>query len=565
MSSRTPRRAATMAGLAVLPIALLAPFAVAAPASPDPSASPTATAEQTAEPTSAPTPGTTAEPSPDPTTASPDPSASPDPTASPTPSASPSASPTPSASPASPTPSPSTRAKVQAKAAMSSPIAAKYAKMGGASGVLGAPVGAEKVVSSTVRYQDFKGGTIWWTSTRGAVEMHGDVWRRWVSFGRQNGKLGAPIADHQVARQSWARIGLFEHGAIYWTKGRGAKEVHGDIWKKWNSMGRETGTLGAPTTDQQTARNGYGRISLFDHGAVYWSSGRGAKEVHGDIWKRWNALGRETGKMGAPTTDQLTVEWTRVSRFDKGWLVWSTSTGARPVTSLVGEYSKRGGPMGDLGVPISDESTVDGVKRQYFRNARLDLAKGKVQTRVRLNVSIRSAKAADVKYTYRSGCPVGASKLKVVTMNYLGYDYRVHRGVMILRSDAVNRTVKAFESGGWSSFPIYQMKNPDVWKADDPKQMAANNTSAFNCRKVVGNPYAMSPHSYGRAVDINTVQNPYFDGRKWWPSNGKTWIKKRSGKGVLTGKDAMTKGMTSNGYFWGGWWSARDWQHFEIR
>lgn len=94
--------------------------------------------------------------------------------------------------------------------------------------------------------------------------------------------------------------------------------------------------------------------------------------------------------------------------------------------------------------------------------------------------------------------------------------------------------------------------------------MKANNTSGFNCRKVVGNPYAQSPHSYGRAVDINTVQNPYYDGKKWYPSNGKKWIKKRTGKGVLTGRDPMTKGMTSNGYFWGAWWYDKDYQHFQI-
>ena len=62
------------------------------------------------------------------------------------------------------------------------------------------------------------------------------------------------------------------------------------------------------------------------------------------------------------------------------------------------------------------------------------------------------------------------------------------------------------------------MNNPNVYGGNDPRQMAADNTSGFNCRKVVGNPYKMSPHSYGIALDVNTVQNPYRDDRgKWWP------------------------------------------------
>ena len=42
----------------------------------------------------------------------------------------------------------------------------------------------------------------------------------------------------------------------------------------------------------------------------------------------------------------------------------------------------------------------------------------------------------------------------------------------------------------------------------DLAAMRADNTSAFNCRTVTGNPYRLSQHSYGNAIDINTVRNP---------------------------------------------------------
>ena len=56
---------------------------------------------------------------------------------------------------------------------------------------------------------------------------------------------------------------------------------------------------------------------------------------------------------------------------------------------------------------------------------------------------------------------------------------------------------------------------------DDYASMAAGNTSAFNCRDVVGRPGVRSPHSYGRSLDVNTWENPYRSAQgtvpnTWW-------------------------------------------------
>ena len=48
---------------------------------------------------------------------------------------------------------------------------------------------------------------------------------------------------------------------------------------------------------------------------------------------------------------------------------------------------------------------------------------------------------------------------------------------------------------------------------DDYASMAAGNTSVFNCRDVVNRPGVRSPHSYGRALDVNTWENPYRSAR----------------------------------------------------
>ena len=58
-------------------------------------------------------------------------------------------------------------------------------------------------------------------------------------------------------------------------------------------------------------------------------------------------------------------------------------------------------------------------------------------------------------------------------------------------------------------FPIRQMRLVDAYGADDHRSMDADNTSAFNCRFVAGSPGVWSEHAYGRAIDVNPVENPY--------------------------------------------------------
>ena len=184
----------------------------------------------------------------------------------------------------------------------------------------------------------------------------------------------------------------------------------------------------------------------------------------------------------------------------------------------------------------------------------------------KLNAVITKTTAAEVAKTYRRGCPVGASKLRTITMNYYGFDKRMHRGLMIVRTNLTSEITRSFQEALDAGYPMAKMKNPNDYGGNDPKQMEANNTSGFNCRKVVGNPYAQSPHSYGIAIDVNPVQNPYRDRNgKWWPENGRKYIDRSPLKAGMLGKrSALTKQLTEEDFFWGGLWSpGKDYQHFE--
>lgn len=183
-----------------------------------------------------------------------------------------------------------------------------------------------------------------------------------------------------------------------------------------------------------------------------------------------------------------------------------------------------------------------------------------------VNAKITDTTAAEVAKTYHKGCPVGRSKLKTVTMNFYGRDKVMHRGVIIIRSDLTTELVRGFKSALDHRYPVAKMNNPNVYGGNDPKQMTANNTSGFNCRKVVGNPYRQSPHSYGIALDVNTVQNPYRDAKgKWWPTNGKSYINRKNKRaGMLYSDSYLTASLRKDKFFWGGYWNpGRDYQHFQ--
>lgn len=184
-----------------------------------------------------------------------------------------------------------------------------------------------------------------------------------------------------------------------------------------------------------------------------------------------------------------------------------------------------------------------------------------------LNPKVYAVTAAMVPHTYRAGCPVKPSSLRLLALNYWGFDGRVHRGELIVRDAAVQKMISVWTSTMASKFPIRQMRRVDVWGGSDVKAMAADNTSVFNCRRVTGNPYALSPHSYGWAIDINTVENPYLAANNvWYPSNGLSYRNRSVVRpGMLFAGSTPTKALVGQGYIWGAYWRKPDYQHFQPR
>ena len=388
-------------------------------------------------------------------------------------------------------------------ATSSDPITQRWEALGGGSGPLGQPVGARVTLGDGAQYQRFERGEISWRASTGAWETWGAVGIRWAQIGSRTGVLGFPTGPEVTT--AGGVVQRFERGQISWKASTGAWETSGGIGIRWGQTGGPwPGGLGFPVGAEFSGKDG-GRIQSFEHGAIYWSAGTGAWETSGNIRDQWAASGFEYGWYGYPVGPELDYLGGRRQDFQGGALLWN-------VQQLV-----------------------------------LDARRSPVAAR-------------DVWATWRPGCPVGPESLTLVRMNFWGFDGALHRGEIIVRTDLAGRVEAIFAAALADRFPIRQMWREDFFGGDDPRSMAADNTSGFNCRQVVGGS-GISPHSYGIAVDVSPVENPYWAAGRWWPNADYTnrgWVR----PGMLFSTSAMTRAFRANGYVWGV--TIPDYQHFEF-
>lgn len=95
-----------------------------------------------------------------------------------------------------------------------------------------------------------------------------------------------------------------------------------------------------------------------------------------------------------------------------------------------------------------------------------------------------------------------------------------------------------------------------AWKPD--------NTSAFNCRTVAGTDH-WSEHAYGRAIDINPIENPYADSDGYVspPEGAPYFDRSQRVKGLIHRGGPVIAAFAAVGWGWGGSWNwPKDYQHF---
>ncbi len=170
-----------------------------------------------------------------------------------------------------------------------------------------------------------------------------------------------------------------------------------------------------------------------------------------------------------------------------------------------------------------------------------------------------------VGVSWKENSPVNLGELSYINVTYWGFDGNEHIGEMIVHKNLALEITEIFKELYDGKFFIEKIRLIDEYNANDELSMADNNTSAFCSREVTGKKGVFSNHSYGIAIDINPIQNPYVKGDTVLPKEGEPYLDRSSiRKGMIIKGDVCYTAFKDRGWIWGGEWnSLKDYQHFE--
>lgn len=156
-------------------------------------------------------------------------------------------------------------------------------------------------------------------------------------------------------------------------------------------------------------------------------------------------------------------------------------------------------------------------------------------------------------------CPVRIEQLRLLEISHYNFLGNIVVGQLVVLDKIAENVLKIFEQLLIVKFPIQNIKPIDAYNGNDELSMESNNSSCFNFRPIAGSD-RLSIHSYGLAIDINPVQNPFIE------INDKTNIVKIFPKegGKYLNRGNIRAGMVEpivgifkkHGFEWGGNWNS---------
>jgi hypothetical protein len=141
--------------------------------------------------------------------------------------------------------------------------------------------------------------------------------------------------------------------------------------------------------------------------------------------------------------------------------------------------------------------------------------------------------------SWRPGCPVHLRDLRLLTLSHRRFDGKTRLGRLIVHADVAREVVDVFRKLYRARFPIRRMVPVDA-------------TTRW------------SEHAYGRAVDVNPIENPYVSGGRTSHRASVTYVDRtRRRPGMAYESSVLVRAFDSIGWGWGGRWaSVKDYQHF---
>ncbi|MGH3137175.1 MAG: M15 family metallopeptidase [Gaiellaceae bacterium] len=165
--------------------------------------------------------------------------------------------------------------------------------------------------------------------------------------------------------------------------------------------------------------------------------------------------------------------------------------------------------------------------------------------------------------SWRRGCPVALRDLRLLTLSHRDFGGRTRTGRLIVHRDVARDVLGVFRRLYDARFPIRRMTPVDAYGGSDFRSIEADNTSAFNCRYVEGTT-RWSEHAYGRAIDVNPIENPYVSGGRTSHRASVSYVDRSPRRpGMAYEGGLLVRAFDAIGWGWGGrWTSVKDYQHF---
>jgi uncharacterized protein with LGFP repeats len=241
---------------------------------------------------------------------------------------------------------------------------------------------------------------IYWTADHGAFVVRGAINAAWDKLGSSGGALGVPTGDEtfdgQLATQA------FSGGKVSWNRLTKAfttvppdlaskltdlqvsVDPTADINMAWRAAGGPTGPLGAKQGDQYPVGSNGGLAQNFAGGKIFFSPATGANAIESDVLTKYESLGGPAGDLGFPIaneTDGGLKTASKISTFsaaDKPAIFWTADHGAFVVRGAVkAAWDKLLGATGKLGAPLGDQTVDKDVVTQKFTGGQISWNKTK--------------------------------------------------------------------------------------------------------------------------------------------------------------------------------------------
>lgn len=172
--------------------------------------------------------------------------------------------------------------------------------------------------------------------------------------------------------------------------------------------------------------------------------------------------------------------------------------------------------------------------------------------------------------SYKEYCDIPLEDLRYLKVLHYGFDQQIYVGELMVDADIADKFLYIFKELYLNAYEIDKMFLVDNYGADDTWSIENNNTSAFNYRVSTLDGITLSNHAFGRAIDINPIQNPYVNVYSWgldtYHDKSIPYMNREdtSLEHMITHDDLCYKLFIEQGFSWGGdWENPIDYQHFE--